>query len=117
MSHPESILQRQCVKWFRLQYTGIGNLLFSVPNGGFRNQIEAKIMKGEGVVSGVSDLILLYSNGVYNSLCIEMKAPGGKQTDKQREWQALAERHGNKYVVCHSLDEFMSEVNGYMQQR
>ena len=117
MSHPESILQRQCVKWFRLQYAGIGNLLFAIPNGGFRNQIEAKIMKGEGVVSGVSDLILLYSNGVYNSLCIEMKVPGGRQTDKQRDWQELAERHGNKYVICHSLDEFMSEVNGYMQQR
>ena len=80
MSHPESILQRQCVKWFRLQYAGIGNLLFAVPNGGFRSPIEAKIMKGEGVVSGVSDLILLYSNNGYNSLCIEMKAPGGMQT-------------------------------------
>ena len=115
MSHPESILQRQCVKWFRLQYPVIGNLLFCVPNGGFRNQIEAKIMKGEGVVSGVSDLILLYSNGVYNSLCIEMKVQGGKQTDKQREWQALAEHNGNKYVICHSLEEFMSEVNKYIK--
>ena len=117
MSHPESILQRQCVKWFRLQYTGIGNLLFCVPNGGFRNQIEAKIMKGEGVVSGVSDLIFLHSNGVYNALCIEIKVPGGKQTANQKDWQILAERHGNKYVVCHSLDEFIREVNGYINQK
>ena len=115
MSHPESILQRQCVKWFRLQYAGIGNLLFAVPNGGFRSPIEAKIMKGEGVVSGVSDLILLYPSGVYNSLCLEMKAPGGRQTDNQKAWQLLAEAHGNKYVICRSLDEFMSEVNKYIK--
>lgn len=115
--HPESIIQRQSVKWFRTQYTEICNLLFSIPNGGFRNKIEASIMKGEGVVSGVSDLILLYSNGIYNALCIEMKVPGGKQTANQKGWQRLAESRGNKYVICHSLEEFMSEVNGYINQK
>lgn len=115
--HTESIIQRQSVKWFNLQYPSISKLLFAIPNGGFRSKTEASIMKGEGVVSGVSDLILLYSNGIYNSLCLEMKAPGGKQTENQKAWQRLAESHGNKYAICHSLDEFMNEVNGYIQQR
>jgi len=28
----ESILQQECVKWFRLQYNDIKELLFAIPN-------------------------------------------------------------------------------------
>ena len=115
MRHIESKIQTTCMTWFKHQYPAISGLCFAVPSGGYRKPIEAKILSGEGVKAGISDIILLYPNSKHNSLCIEMKIPGGKQTDKQREWQALAERHGNKYVVCHSLDEFMREVNGYME--
>jgi hypothetical protein len=76
--------------------------------------IEAKIMKAEGVTAGVSDSILLVPRGVYSSLCIEFKTKSGTQTELQKSWQELAERHGNKYVVCRSFDEFINAVNGYL---
>ncbi len=116
MRHPESQLQRSCITWFRLQYPAIGRLCFAVPNGGARSVIEAKIMKGQGVVAGVSDLILLKHSGnrQYSSLCIALKAGKGKQTEAQKRWQELAELHGNKYVVCRSFDEFREAVNDYL---
>ena len=115
-NHIESKIQQACVRWFRLQYPSIARLLFAVPNGGARKGLEAKIMKGEGVTAGVSDLILLVSNGEYSSLCIEMKTPSktSKQTDHQKQWQNLTEAHGNKYVVCHSVEEFRDAVNDYI---
>lgn len=116
MRHPESHLQRQCITWFRLQYPVIGRLCFAVPNGGGRSAIEAKIMKGEGVTAGVSDLILLKANKQYSSLCIELKAGKGKQTGLQKSWQELAEKHGNKYVVCRSFGEFRDAINDYLKQ-
>lgn len=74
-------------------------------------------MKGEGAVSGVSDLILLVSNGEYNSLCIEMKYGNGRQSENQKEWQKLAEEYGNKYVICRSFEEFTNEIRNYLKDR
>lgn len=47
MKKQESQLQIACVKWFNLQYRELQGLLFSVPNGGNRNIIEAKRFKVE----------------------------------------------------------------------
>jgi hypothetical protein len=73
-------------------------------------------MKGEGVTAGVSDLILLFPSAGFHSLCIEVKTPSksSKQTDYQKEWQALVEAHGSKYIVCRSFDEFRIEVKRYL---
>ena len=116
--HNESRLQTACVTWFRMQYRNLAKLLFAVPNGGGRSKVEAGIMQGEGVTSGVSDLILLVARGGYNGLCIEMKteARSSKQSDNQKAWQELVEAQGYKYVVCRSLDQFMSEINNYLKQ-
>lgn len=46
-SREESSLQQGCVKWFRLQYAKYRKALFSVPNGGKRNEGEAVILKHE----------------------------------------------------------------------
>lgn len=116
MRHIESQIQKNCVTWFRLQYPKIGRLLFAVPNGGARSAREAAIMKGEGVTAGVADLILLYPSGGYHSLCIEFKttSKSSRQTPMQKDWQALAEANGNRYVVCRSLEEFIEIVQKYL---
>lgn len=110
--HLESELQQACVTWFRLQHPT--KLLFAIPNGGQRSKVEAKIMMGEGVVPGVADLQLLFGNGQYFSLFIEMKAGKNTQTDDQKEFQAYCDRNKFKYVVCKSVDEFINEVNDYL---
>lgn len=115
MKHIESKLQRSCVTYFRYQYPDIAKLLFAVPNGGARNVIEATIMKAEGTQAGVSDMILLIANKSYSSLCIEFKIDKGKQTDLQKSWQDITEKHGNKYVICRSFEEFQREINEYLK--
>lgn len=114
--HNESRLQTICVQWFRLQYRCLAELLFAVPNGGARSKIEAAIMQGEGVTRGVSDLILLVARGRYHGLCIEMKteAKNSRQSDNQKSWQALVEAQSYKYVVCRTLEQFVSEINNYI---
>ena len=114
MRHLESNIQRSCVKYFRYAYPEISKLLFAVPNGGSRNRIEASILKGEGVVAGVADMILLISKGSFSSLCIEFKSDKGRQTDLQREWQIAAETFGNKYIICRTFDEFREAIDNYI---
>lgn len=115
MRNNESILQQSCVKWFRLQYPKLTGLLFSVPNGSKRDRITASILKAEGTVAGVSDLILLIPKKGYATLCIEMKYGKNTQSDNQKEWQFLVESSGNKYVICRSLESFIREVNSYLK--
>ena len=114
----ESRTQIACVEWFGYQYPTLMPLLFAVPNGGKRSLIEAKIMKGEGVKAGVSDLLFLYPNKDFHFLAIEMKTPEGKQSPNQKRWQKDIERLGfGKYVICRSVPDFMAAVNGYIKNQ
>ena len=114
MRHNESTLQIHCVSWFNLVYSDLRGLLFSVPNGGQRNVATARVMKMEGVVAGVSDLILFVPRHGFHAFCIEMKTEKGKQSELQKEWQNKVEAQGYKYVVCHSIDDFRNEISNYL---
>lgn len=115
-THEESQLQRDCVTWFRLQYPSHALMLFAVQNGGWRSPIEAAIMKGEGVVAGVADLILLEARGNYGALCIEMKtrSKSSRQSVNQKIWQEATQKAGNAYVVVRSFEAFQSVIEQYL---
>ena len=115
--HPkdeEHRLQVACVRWFRMQYPHLREMLFAVPNGGRRDEKTGARLKEEGVIAGVSDMILLQRNDNYGALLIEMKTKTGRQSESQKRWQKAAEEQGYRYVVCRSLEEFMKEVNDYI---
>lgn len=112
--HEESSLQIDCVDWFRKNYPQLDRLLFAVPNGGARNAATGRILKAEGVVAGVADLILFVAHRYCHALCIEMKTAKGRQQDTQKAWQKAVEAQGYKYVICRSLDEFKTTVNSYL---
>lgn len=136
MNQEEHNIQCACVRWFNYQWPEYRGLLFAVPNGGARSKATAGKLKAEGVVAGVADLILLVPRNTnpkktpygeicieidgqipeiwYHALCIEMKTEKGRQSPEQKEWQAKVEGEGYGYAVCHSLDEFMAVVNGYL---
>lgn len=119
--YSESKIQHTCVSWFRHTFPKVANLLFSVPNGGWRGGRAGATMVYEGQVKGVADLILLFPSGGKASLCIEMKIPkrkgsrAGVQSESQESWQKLVERNGSVYVVCHGLCEFIVAVCRYLR--
>lgn len=120
-TYSESKIQHICVSWFRRTFPQVANLLFAVPNGGWRGARAGAQMVYEGQVKGVADLILLFPKGGKSSLCIEMKVPkrkgsqAGKQSAVQIAWQTLVEQHGSIYAVCHGLIEFVKAVCSYLQ--
>lgn len=127
MTHPESHIQKESVKWFRYQYSRYQKLLFAIPNGGFRTGAEATILKAEGVVPGVADLFLSIPRMHYPGMYIEMKAGcrcphgyvgckcrKGKMSPDQVAFKEAVEQMGYKHIVCDSLDVFMKEVNLYL---
>ncbi len=87
---------------------------FAVPNGGRRDKVTGAKLKAEGALAGVADLILLIPKNGYASLCIEMKTPDGIHRDSQKLWQKEVEAVGNKYVICRSLEDFIREIQEYL---
>lgn len=114
MRHNESKMQQAAKRWFDIMHPDLAPLLFAVPNGGRRGKIEAAIMKAEGVVAGVADMLLLAPRGGFSALCLEFKTDTGRQTDRQKAWQQAAEKEGNKYVVVRSFEDFAREVGEYL---
>jgi len=117
MIHKESKLQQLCIRWFRTQYPN--HIIFAIPNGGRRGKVEAAIMKGEGVLSGVADLFLAYpkklvSGVILHGLFIEIKTEEGKQSKEQKWFQDEIMKSDYCYKICRSIEEFMNTINAYL---
>lgn len=106
--------QVKCVEYFRRMFPQYSLYFFAVPNGGERSATSAAKVKAEGVLAGVSDLLLLLPRGNYHGLCIEMKTPKGVQSKAQKEWERAITEQGFLYVIARSFDEFVNITNNYL---
>lgn len=107
----ESMLQQQCVRWFRIHHRKA--MIFSVPNGGIRSAKTAATMKAEGQLAGVADLIVLAHDG--RVLFIEMKTRKGSQEPSQKEFQRQVEQMGFLYVICRSFEVFKETCDNFIK--
>lgn len=98
---PEHNLQIQVINLLRNYY---GLYVFAVPNGGSRNLYEARNLKNEGVMAGVSDLILVL-NGVV--IFLELKAGRNKQQETQKIFEKKVKGLGHQYYVVRSIEDVM----------
>jgi hypothetical protein len=104
----EDRLQQDIVIWFKNNYQIQGKgLIFSVPNGGSRNLIEAKKLKQTGATAGVSDLIVLLNK---KCLFVELKIEKGVQSEVQKEFQKRVEALGFEYHLVRSLEQFKTTL-------
>lgn len=115
MRHLEDSLQKSIIQYWDLKYPKMKRRLACVPNGGFRNKIEAAKLKQMGVRAGFPDLILLVPNRFYPFCGIELKVAKGSQSEHQKEYQKEFESIGAKYVVVRSLDEFIKVTDDYLK--
>lgn len=110
----EHYMQCAEVRYMRAKHPDLSHIFFSVPNGTKRTSQQTQWLKDEGLVPGVSDMILLKPNSLHGYLCIENKTPKGKQSPEQVLFQEAVERNGGKYIVIRSLDEFMNAIEKYL---
>ena len=88
----ESFCQIFCISFLhKLQKSGHDFLVWSTPNGGSRNKVEAGRLKLEGCLSGVLDITLM-SKGIIHF--IELKTKSGVLSENQKAFIASAERYG-----------------------
>lgn len=121
-AHPEHDQQVALVRWARAQEEPIPvlKLFHAIPNGGYRSKRTAALMKLEGALSGIPDLFLpcprWWPDGsVSHGLYIEMKAPNGRLSDRQKEIIPLLQAQEYRVVVCYSALEAAREIVKYLE--
>lgn len=99
----EDQLQQKIVIDFRNRNLKNDNLIFSVPNGGSRNPIEAMKLKKTGTLAGVSDLIIMAPNRI---IFLELKTEKGIQSEVQKNFQKNVEALGFEYLLIRNLKQY-----------
>jgi len=134
----ESSIQSECFRWHWNAYPQQRGQLFMVYNNP-KNAAHGSILKGMGMVRGVSDLIYLpghiYIPGIthgitpVSTLCptpgialccpspvlfLECKLPGEHQKPEQIEFEKLVTGIGHQYYIFRSLAEFQAILAPYL---
>lgn len=108
MQHTESSFQIGVVRFLRSQ----GFYVFAVPNGGNVKLTlkQGAWLKKEGLLSGVSDLIIVLQNRV---VFAELKNPNGtgRQSENQKQFEREVVARGHEYLIWESWAEVETFVN------
>lgn len=110
MKQDEHNLQVAICKW--LNFTQ-DFFYFAIPNGGLRHRLVAIKLKMEGAKAGVADMFWMVSNENWKGLFVEVKIDKGKQSQSQKDFEAVAMNHGYYYAVVRSIDDCISLINRF----
>jgi hypothetical protein len=87
-----------------------GVFAFHPANGGYRKPVEAARLKGMGVVAGVPDVFIVHNGRCY---ALELKAEGGRATDKQLACIAALREAGAHTAITEGLDRALEVLENW----
>lgn len=96
-----------------------GIVFAAVPNGGYRNVREARMLKASGVVAGVPDLLIFTRPPSHPDKCgvaLEMKRVGGKPSDvskSQQKWMEDLSDLGWLCVVGYGAQDALEHLRSF----
>ncbi len=104
------------IKWVRTVKDAypVLDLLYAVPNGGYRNIYVARKLKAEGVRAGVADLCLPAAHRGYHGLYLEMKSEEGVATKEQKAFLRGVLEEGYCAVIAEGVDEARATISWYI---
>jgi hypothetical protein len=113
--------QEQIALIKRCQFSGnpiLRDYIFSIPNGGSRHKLEAVNLGKQGIMPGVSDLMLFYPVAPYHGLFLEMKRRfpiKGQISTKQKEFMRKAAKVGYATEVAYGWEEGYIKLVEYLE--
>jgi len=108
-AQPEQQIQRALCDHLRLRAKR-GVLWLHPANGGLRNPREAARFKRIGVLPGASDLLLWHEG---NAFALELKAPGGRLSDAQKQFLAAFNEAGGHSACAEGIDDAIAALEGW----
>jgi hypothetical protein len=105
----EHLIQRAVFQHFRAR-SAPGVFAFHPANGGYRRPIEARILKGAGIVAGVPDVCAVKDGRAY---FLELKAKGGRLSQAQESVLIALREAGATAAHAHGLDQALRVLEGW----
>jgi hypothetical protein len=108
---PERVEQRNFVKWIKQKYTLDVQFIeiAHIPNGGYRNKMEAAALKADGVNAGAPDLFIPISDG--KTVWIEMKRIEDYSISKsQKKWKNILTLLSHYYILAEGCEDAIKQV-------
>lgn len=112
----EGLEQAALLKEIELRYPEVYELIFHVPNGGYRTKATAAKLKAQGVKAGIPDLVLPMARGGYFGLYIEFKAtvdPAAVSPSQHACIRRLNEQ-GYLAIVCRGHRDVIEVLRAYL---
>lgn len=101
----------------RAQTNPLYELIYAIPNGGYRGKSQGGKLKAEGVKAGMPDLHLPVARHGRHSLYLELKFGDGKLSKEQQWWIRRLRVEGHCVeVVWDSPDEVMKILDWYLER-
>jgi len=113
MKHEEYIEQVKFVQ--RVRHLRHDLLIFSIPNGGYRNPKEAIRLKAEGARAGIPDIHVAKANEEYYGLYLEFKTRKGRVSVVQAEIMEKLKLEGYCVEVVRSCEEAWEFLMEYLR--
>ena len=115
----ESKIQQEIVKYYRntycLKHHDPRCMLFSVPNEG--RGAQSALLVQTGLMAGVSDLVVLHVKQSFPDtyeetilLFVEVKTDEGRQSPKQKDFEARCRMLCVNYHIVRSLEDFKQVI-------
>lgn len=102
----EARIMQECNMYFNNTYPQLRGLYFEISNNAFSAR-SGMFHKAIGRQAGVADACFLSING---AVFFEFKTVSGKQSEVQKKWQQLIEKHNYKYYIIRNLEEFKKQI-------
>jgi hypothetical protein len=105
-AQPEQAIQKAIIA--HLKARGAKNLYwYSIPNGGARSPVEAKIMQSTGTRRGCPDLGFVFEG---KAMFLEIKADNGRPTEPQLQAIAEINQAGGYACVVYGLNAALKSL-------
>lgn len=91
-------------------------LVFAIPNGGYRHKAVAARMKAEGAEPGIPDIFVSVPKNGFSGMYIEMKStdPKARLSDAQEAKIRLLRQHGYQVCICKGMDQAIAATKDYL---
>lgn len=114
MAKSEHKIQSDYIAWHRAQ--AFPGVIFAIPNGGARGTITGALLKAEGVLAGVPDVLYAHAAGGYHGLFLEFKKPGGRLSRAQALCHRGLREEGYRVETVRSGLEARAIVESYLRK-
>jgi hypothetical protein len=115
----EQKLQFECSKWLKKELftRGEPQLYYHVPNERHASKAQLSRLKAQGVLSGVSDVVLPLQSSGFSGIYCELKKAGGGFSTAQKNFLKGVANEGYLAIVVNDLETFKQVFTAYLDER